>query len=157
MSAKGNAMLSAPRAMLRTIVIAGFTAGTIDIAAACLINMRSPQVILQAIASGLLGRASFQDGAFSAVLGLFLQWAMSCLIAAVYVMAARRIALLRRNWIVSGVAFGCMVFIVMNYVVVPLSAIGHTPKFSAASFAENLLAMVLFGLIIAFIDRPERA
>jgi hypothetical protein len=141
--------------MLRTIIIAGFTAGTLDIAAACLINMRSPLVILQVIASGLLGRASFQDGAFSAVLGLFLQWAMSCLIAAVYVMAVHRIVMLRPNWPASGAAFGCIVFIVMNYVVVPLSAIGHIPKFTAATFAENLLAMVLFGLIIAFIDRPE--
>jgi uncharacterized membrane protein YagU involved in acid resistance len=149
-------MSSAPRSVLRAIIIAGFTAGTIDIAAACLINMRSPLVILQVIASGLLGRASFQDGAFSAVLGLFLQWAMSCLIAAVYVMAVRRIAIFRRNWPASGVAFGCIVFIVMNYVIVPLSAIGHTPKFTAATFAENLLAMVLFGLIIAFIGRPER-
>ena len=148
-------MSSAPSAMLRTIIIAGFTAGTLDIAAACLINMRSPLVILQVIASGLLGRASFQDGAFSAVLGLFLQWAMSCLIAAVYVMAVHRIVMLRPNWPASGAAFGCIVFIVMNYVVVPLSAIGHIPKFTAATFAENLLAMVLFGLIIAFIDRPE--
>jgi hypothetical protein len=148
-------MSSAPSAVLRTIIIAGFTAGTLDIAAACLINMRSPLVILQVIASGLLGRASFQDGAFSAVLGLFLQWAMSCLIAAVYVMAVHRIVMLRPNWPASGAAFGCIVFIVMNYVVVPLSAIGHIPKFTAATFAENLLAMVLFGLIIAFIDRPE--
>ena len=149
-------MSSVPRAVLRTIIIAGFTAGTIDIAAACLINMRSLMVILQAIASGLLGRASFQGGAFAAVLGLILQWAMSCLIAAIYVLVVRRMALLRRNWIASGVAFGCIVFIVMNYVVVPLSAVGHAPKFTAATFAENLLAMVLFGLIIAFIDKPKR-
>jgi uncharacterized membrane protein YagU involved in acid resistance len=149
-------MLSTPRAVLRTIFIAGFTAGTIDIAAACLINMRSPLVILQAIASGLLGRASFQGGAFAAVLGLILQWAMSCLIAAIYVLAVRRMALLRRHWLTSGVAFGCIVFIVMNYVVVPLSAVGHAPRFTAATFAENLLAMVLFGLIIAFIDKPKR-
>ena len=149
-------MSSVPRAVLRTIIIAGFTAGTIDIAAACLINMRSLMVILQAIASGLLGRASFQGGAFAAVLGLILQWAMSCLIAAIYVLVVRRMALLRRNWIASGVAFGCIVFIVMNYVVVPLSAVGHAPRFTAATFAENLLAMVLFGLIIAFIDKPKR-
>ena len=149
-------MSSVPRAVLRTIIIAGFTAGTIDIAAACLINMRSLMVILQAIASGLLGRASFQGGAFAAVLGLILQWAMSCLIAAIYVLVVRRMALLRRNWIASGVAFGCIVFIVMNYVVVPLSAVDHAPRFTAATFAENLLAMVLFGLIIAFIDKPKR-
>ena len=149
-------MSSVPRAVLRTIIIAGFTAGTIDIAAACLINMRSLMVILQAIASGLLGRASFQGGAFAAVLGLILQWGMSCLIAAIYVLVVRRMALLRRNWIASGVAFGCIVFIVMNYVVVPLSAVGHAPRFTVATFAENLLAMVLFGLIIAFIDKPKR-
>jgi len=40
-------------------------------------------------------------------------------------------------------------FVVMNYVVMPLSAIGHRPHFTLLLFAENLAAMLLFGLIVA--------
>jgi hypothetical protein len=32
--------------------------------------------------------------------------------------------------------------------VVPLSAVGHTPHFSVRTFVENILAMLLFGVII---------
>jgi FtsH-binding integral membrane protein len=39
----------------------------------------------------------------------------------------------------------------MNYVVLALSAIGHIAHFKPLSFVENLLAMLLFGLIIASI------
>ena len=39
------------------VFAAGLVAGTIDIGAASLINRLSPVVILQAVASGLLGRA----------------------------------------------------------------------------------------------------
>ena len=141
------------RAAIRTILIAGLTAGTIDIGAACLINSLPPVTILQAIASGVLGQASFSNGAPAAALGLLLQWAMSCLIAAIYVIAAQKLARLRRSWVAAGVAYGIVVFVVMSYVVMPLSAVGRSPSFTAEAFAGNLLAMVLFGLIIASLDK----
>ena len=43
-----------------------------------------------------------------------------------------------------------IIFFVMNYAVVPLSAWARWPHFTADKFAENLLAMLLFGLIVAF-------
>jgi uncharacterized membrane protein YagU involved in acid resistance len=139
--------------LLGPILFAGFIAGTIDIGAAALINAVSAKVILKAIASGVLGKASFQQGIQAEILGLFLQWGMSILIAAIYIITARRIDVLRRRWVAAGLSYGVAIFFVMNYVVVPLSAIGHVPHFTAARFIENLLAMLLFGLIVAFFAR----
>jgi hypothetical protein len=51
------------RSTLSSIFLGGFIAGTIDIGAACLINSAKPSVILQAIASGLLGKSAFGGGA----------------------------------------------------------------------------------------------
>ncbi|MGH6889673.1 MAG: hypothetical protein ACREHF_10835 [Rhizomicrobium sp.] len=138
------------------IVLGGFVAGTIDIGSACLINLLSPVIILHAIASGLLGRASFFGGAPAAVLGLILQWAISLVIAAVYVLAARYLSLLLRRWIAGGLVYGVGIFIAMNYVVVPLSAASphhRFPHFTPAHFVGNLLAMLLFGLIVSFFAR----
>jgi uncharacterized membrane protein YagU involved in acid resistance len=59
---------------------------------------------------------------------------------------------LTRHWIGAGVLYGAVVFVVMEYVVVPLSAAGK-PHFTALSLAENLLAMFVFGLIVAFFAR----
>jgi hypothetical protein len=144
---------SMPSVQWRTIAIAGSIAGVVDIAAASLIHFARPDRIMQAIAAGLLGRESFKDGAWSSVLGFSLQIVMSCLIAAIYVIATRRLPEFRRNWIISGLSYGVIVFGVMNYVVLPLSAVGKSPTFTVARFVEELAAMLLFGLIITFIDR----
>jgi uncharacterized membrane protein YagU involved in acid resistance len=135
------------------VFLGGLIAGTIDIGSAALINWLSPLVILHAIASGMLGRASFFEGATSAILGLLLQWAMSLIIAAVFVLSSRVLPGLVRFWAAAGIAYGVVIFFVMNYVVVPLSAATPThdfPHFTPARFAGNMVAMLLFGLIVAY-------
>ena len=150
-------MRTSSRLSLTPILAGGFIAGTIDIGAACLINQVDPIIILQAIAGGILGRQSFRDGLPAAALGLVLQWVMSVLIAAIFVYATRWLTWLKRQWLAAGLAYGVVVFLVMNYVVVPLSALKHSPHFTASRFVENLLAMLLFGVIIAFCARePAR-
>jgi len=139
----------------RAILYGGFVAGSLDILAAALINRVDPLIIMRAIASGLLGRAAFQGGLPVAMLGLLLQWAMSLLIAAIFVFAAARLAWLGRHWVAAGLLYGVVVFVVMEYVVVPLSAAAK-PHFTALSLLENLLAMELFGLIVAFFARGVR-
>ena len=144
-----------PRAIAIAILLGGLVAGTIDIGAAVVMSGADTVQILQFIAAGLIGKtASFQGGAGTAILGLGLQWAMSLVIAAVYVLASLRLAWVRRSWVAGGLAYGVVVFAVMNYVVRPLSAIGGVPHFTAQSFAENLAAMLLFGLIVSFFTRP---
>lgn len=138
---------------LMSILLGGWVAGTVDIGAAVLIYRVSPVVILQAIASGLLGKAAFNDGAEVAVLGLLLQWGMALIIAAIYVAASRRLKWLNRYWVRAGTAYGILVYVVMHYVVRPLSAAWPPSDFHfhAIKFSENLLAMIMFGLIIAWI------
>jgi uncharacterized membrane protein YagU involved in acid resistance len=145
------------RSMATATLLGGILAGTVDIGSACLINGASPAVILRAIASGLMGKSASAGGLPIAGLGLVLQWAMSILIAAIFVAASRLLPVLRRRWIESGLAYGVVVFFVMNYVVLPLSAIGHAPRFRLVHFSEDMVAMLLFGLIVAyFASRAEQ-
>jgi uncharacterized membrane protein YagU involved in acid resistance len=137
---------------LAAVLFGGLLAGTVDVFAASLINLVSPLIILRAIATGVLGHAAFQGGLPVSLLGLVLQWAMSLLIAAIFVFAARRMSWMRQQWLLAGLAFGPVVFVVMEYVVVPLSA-ATKPHFSALSLLENVLAMLLFGLIVSFFAR----
>ena len=133
---------------MKTSIYAGLIAGTIDIGAACTINMIGPGPILRFIASGLLG-APLPHETWVYCLGLGLQWMMSIIIAAIFVIAATKIPALLRHWIAAGIAYGMVVYFVMTFVVVPLSRAksGHV---TMSSFVENLLAMILFGLIVAY-------
>jgi hypothetical protein len=137
------------------ILLGGIFAGTLDIGFASLINSAKPTRILQAIASGLLGKSAFDAGSVTVALGLVLQWAMSIVIAAIFVVATRWRPLLKRYWVKAGLAYGVGIFLAMNYLVLPLSAIGHPPRFRVVYFIENVAAMLLFGIIVAFFARER--
>ncbi|HEY2465877.1 MAG TPA: hypothetical protein VGI32_17585 [Steroidobacteraceae bacterium] len=139
--------------ILSAIFLGGVIAAGIDIGAASLISSRSPAFIMQAIAGGLLGKASFAGGIATVILGAALQEFMGILIAAIYVALSKTIFGSLRRWIPSGLVYGVIIFFVMNYVVVPLSALKALPHFTPVKFAANMAAMLLFGLIVAFFAR----
>jgi uncharacterized membrane protein YagU involved in acid resistance len=143
------------------ILVGGLVAGTLDIGAAALINRVSPALIACYIASGVLGRASFALGASAAALGVILQWAMSVLIAAIYWLVTARMPRLRARWWLGGLLAGVVIFLVMNFIVMPFSAAPVTlheviARFRLAKGIEDLLAMFVFGLIVAYCARPRR-
>jgi uncharacterized membrane protein YagU involved in acid resistance len=135
---------------LTAIILAGLVAGTVDIGAAALINGRDPMFISQLIAGGLIGKSALAGGVKTVVLGVVLQWAMSMIIAAIFVVASFWMPALRQHWWLAGIAYGVPVYFTMEYVVVPLSAWHRWPKFALVPFAENMAAMMVFGLIVAF-------
>lgn len=103
----------------------------------------TPTGVLQSIAAGLLGNASYEGGTATAVLGLALHFIIAFVMALVYVAAAARMPLLtRRPWI-CGALYGVVLFVVMNFVVVPLSAIGWRPM-SAIGALRALIPHVIF-------------
>ncbi|HEV2112381.1 MAG TPA: hypothetical protein VGT99_13565 [Gammaproteobacteria bacterium] len=159
-------MQSGKYPMLTAILLGGLIGGTIDIGSASVISGFGPVTIMQAIASGLLGKDSFTGGVPTAVAGVLLQWSMAILIAAIYMLATARMPAMRRRWIPTGIVAGVVIYFVMTYLVVPLSAAPFRPEFSLdgfikafklAGFLENLLAMILFGLIIGFFARDTGA
>lgn len=143
-------MSAKSRELILAALAGGIIAGAIDIGAACLISERSVPYVLHSIAGGLLAERAFAGGARTALLGATLQEVMGILIAAVFASAAQVLPQLRRRWIVAGVAYGVVIFAVMSYLVVPLSAWHTLPHFTVAKFVGNLLAMLLFGVIVAY-------
>lgn len=138
------------KSALNAIAWGGLVAGTIDIGAASLINWLSPIFICKVVAGGLLGKAALQGGNDVAAFGMILQWIESFIIAAVYVSAADWLPVLKRQWLLFGLAYGVGIFFVMNYVVVPLSAWHRFPHMAWDKFTENMAAMLLFGVIVAY-------
>lgn len=136
---------------LVAIGVGGFVAGALDIAYACVhgwVNGFAPDRILQSVASGLLGRAAYDGGAATATLGLALHFAMTWLMAAAFVAAAQRLELLRQSAWIAGPLYGAAIYLVMNRIVLPLSAFpGQQP--TALSLPGLLVHMFFVGLPIA--------
>lgn len=114
--------------ILRAILFGGLVAGVLDITDAFVTNFvlsptPSPVRVLQAIASGLLGPASFDGGLASAALGLACHFTIALGAATVYVLASRKLPILVERPIVCGLAFGLGVHLFMQFVVLPLSLV----------------------------------
>lgn len=84
--------------------------------------------ILQSVAAGLLGRESFAGGAATAALGLGLHFAIVAAMAFAYYATASRWRALGARPLPWGSVYGLILYGVMNYVVVPLSAAPQSPK-----------------------------
>ena len=82
---------------------------------------------LQFVASGIMGDAAFTGGLATALLGLMLDFIMITIMAGVFIFSADRIPLLRRNVILGSILYGFGIFIVMNLIVLPLSAAPALP------------------------------
>ena len=114
----------------------------------------SPRLVLQSIASGVLGRPAYSGGAATVLLGIALHLLISVVAALLYVMASERWPALRRRPVLSGIAYGTVVFAVMRYIVVPLSAVAYTQSTDWSMFAISLAVHIVgFGIPVALLDR----
>jgi hypothetical protein len=139
------ARLSSARAILYgTLVV-----GTLDIVDAFVFfGLRSgstPVRILQSIASGWLGRAAYTGGAGAAALGAITHYFIAFGIVATYFVVSRRVAVLTRHPIACGIVYGLLVYLFMNRVVIPLSAIG-TATWPPLPVLVNGLLIHAFGI-----------
>jgi len=106
------------------VLVGGFSAGAADqlSAFATLIPKGiTAEAMLQYIASAVIGTRAFRGGVATAIFGESVHFFLTTLMAAVFVLASLRYSILyRRSWI-SGLIYGALICVVMNYVAVPLS------------------------------------
>jgi hypothetical protein len=118
----------------------------------------TPERVLQVIASGLQGRAAFEGGLASAALGASAHYLIMLGIAfGAAVLGGRRIATPRRA-VVGGLLYGVLVFLVMTYVVVPLSRAPLKTPTSLLEVLPDLAAhMLLIGVPLMLAARRALA
>ena len=108
------------------VLLGGLVAGSFDITYACtfwyLKRGVLPSRVFQSVAAGLLGDASFTGGWRSAALGLALHYFIATSMAVTYYLFARRWSDLWEKPFVYGPIYGVLLYGIMNYIVVPLSA-----------------------------------
>jgi len=112
----------------RALIYGTLVVGILDAADALVffgLRGAKPIRIFQSIASGLLGRSAFSGGLRTAVLGVALHFFIAFLIVSTFLVASRYIRILRRAPVWSGLIYGIAVYLVMNFVVLPLSAAGR--------------------------------
>ena len=134
----------------RAILYGTLVVGTLDISDALIfsgLHGVTPIRLFQYIAAGLLGRdAARAGGLATAFLGGFLHYFIAFGAVAVFFVASRRIGFLTRHPWIAGAIYGVLVYLFMNLVVLPLSALHRAPDLTPSVSLLNQILIHMFGI-----------
>jgi hypothetical protein len=147
------------RSAIKTILLSGFVAGALDLLGAFLVyavvmkTTTFPQ-ILRGIAAGVFGKRIVGSETIMALLGLLFHFIIACSFAAEYFLIYPDVKFLRRNKIISGLLYGIIVWLIMTFIVLPLSnvplpSVYHTPFAWLKALRSVTILMICVGLPIS--------
>lgn len=141
----------------KAVLITTLVAGTLDIAAAhvnqAIRTGAFPTKIFYVIAAGAIGLKSALTGgatmiALGAVIHYFISFSFTLLFFLLYP-AVRKIS---KNKYLNGIVYGAVVWLIMNRIVLPLSALPSKPfVFDNQALTGLLILMFIFGLPISIL------
>jgi hypothetical protein len=148
------------RKTLAAVVLAGTTVGTLDLIYAISIWWLQgvpAKVIPLSIASGAVGEAAFAGGGAMIILGAALHYSIALMMAGAFLFATSRWPSLVSRPYRIGAAYGTFLYLLMNFLVVPLSRapLGRPPVLIA--FADLGAHVLLVGIPIVLIASRTRA
>lgn len=136
----------------------GIVAGTLDISENIIFNAFrriTPYQIFQYIASGLIDGKSFAMGGASVALGVGIHYTIAMTWTVVFYFLSRKLIILTRQAAICGIVYGGVVYVIMNFVVLPMTRVPHArAAMSVASRVSGVLALLFcVGLTIALLVR----
>lgn len=145
------------RGFYKALLMAWLVSGMLDILAAFIQGylMRGilPQTILRYVASGIFGSEAFTGSALMVLSGLVIHFLVAFGWALLYFLLYPRLIFLHKNPVMSGILYGALVWVMMNRVIVPLTAIPEAPFNLTNALIGMGILMLMIGLPNAFIAR----
>jgi hypothetical protein len=135
--------------IVAAVLAGGLTAGVFDFTVACVESGLPPMTIGKAVARGWFGKASMQGGTDVALIGVASHFAIMTAFTAAFVLASLKEPVLRRRFYVAGPLYGAIVFDVMRFIVLPLSAAGYGMPKPPVLYFEFAGHVFLVGFVIA--------
>lgn len=138
----------------RALLVGTLLVGVLDLLDALVffgLRGAAPGRVLQAIASGLLGRAAFAGGGATMLLGVAVHFCIAGAIVGTYLAVSRRVPALRRHALLWGPLYGIAAYVVMNQVVLPLSRAATGPRPLPVLLNGVLIHMLGVGLPAAWV------
>jgi hypothetical protein len=144
---------------LQAIVFSGLCIGIADGIAAALSNFLmkgvSPDRVFKFVASGVFGMKAFAGNVEMVAAGLFFHFLIAMSFTAFFFIVASSLKNLLNNVLLAGTGYGCGVWLVMNFMVIPLS---NTPpiSFQTDSVIVGILVHIfIIGIPIAWLAKQH--
>jgi len=117
----------------------------------------APRRVFQSVASGVLGRASFDGGTSTALLGVALHFTIALIWTSIYALVVRRLGIVQRlaattgGLLIVGAIYGATIWLSMDYIVIPLSRATFTPPSNPAFWQQLVWHVVGVGQIVVWL------
>lgn len=137
---------------MNTILLAGLAGGAVDFLYAsglAILRGRPWERPWRAVASGWIGKAS-GEGFGPVLLGIVTHFGIAIVMALAYVAAAKRLAILTRQPLLSGVIYGLILYAVMYGVVLQVR-FGTPYKWNGLISVADIAAHIAVGVLIALV------
>jgi hypothetical protein len=146
--------------MIRYVIVATLVAGVLDIVCACL-NVyldsgRGPETVLRYISSGIYGPKAFaKNGSFQTI-GLLLHFFITFVCVVLYLVFYKSKFVIQ-HWLISGIIYGIVISLFMNFVVIPLSNTPKSPVSFYPIFKQVFIQIIATGIPISWLFKHYNA
>jgi hypothetical protein len=152
----------------RSVLLAAAVVAVLDIVYpivlyAWILRVSTPVRVFQSVARGVLGKAAFDGGAATVILGGALHFTIAVIWTLIFVSllalspALRRMVRETPGAVVAGLFYGAFVWIMMQLVVIPLSQIHGRPTFTWIFWVNLVQQALMVGLPIVLLVRAPAA
>ncbi|MEZ2348594.1 hypothetical protein [Terriglobus sp. RCC_193] len=140
-------------------MVATVLCGTLDIADAAIFTVahgHDPLVMLRSIAACLLGPNAMRGGYAMSLVGLGMHFLIAAFWASLHVLLPGRTVAAGRYPLVVGIVYGLFIYGVMNYAVLPHTALHIPLPRPGPGMVNGVLALVmLFGVPLSLLHRKR--
>ncbi|WP_426671752.1 hypothetical protein ACPPVU_10995 [Mucilaginibacter sp. McL0603] len=128
-----------------TILLTCLLTGTLDAIAAFLISYKIPPVVIfKFIASGWFGKQAMSGGIGTVLWGLIFHYLIATIFSVVFFQLYPAVINILKNKYFTGIVYGLLIWVVMNYVVLPFTNIpkahGHI---NPLSLIKGIVALII--------------
>ena len=142
------------------VLFAGLIVGTLDILSAMvyftIVTHGQPiSRLLAYVGSGVFGKAAFSGDPAMPWWGLLFHYCIALTWTLIFFLVYPKIPALRRYPVATGLAYGVIVWCIMNLIVVPMSHVPHGPMRLTSALINMAILMVMIGLPLSLIARKR--
>ncbi|MFM9839916.1 MAG: hypothetical protein ACKVOQ_16740 [Cyclobacteriaceae bacterium] len=138
-----------------SVLKSGLIVGAFDAVAASLqaYIMRgiTPDKVFTFVASGAFGQSAYEGGSIMALIGLVFHFIIAIGWTFIFYVAFPKLTILQSNKFFVGMAYGIFIWLIMNFVVIPLSLIGLRPFNLVSASIQIIIHLFVIGVPISYL------
>ena len=139
----------------KTVLLSWLLVGSLDILAAFanyyIKTGKDPIVVLKYIASAVFGPSAYSDGAYMSVYGLLFHFVVAFIWTLLFFLIYPKLKLFSINRVLVAMLYGIVIWLVMNFAVVPLTKAGTGTFVLKDAIISALILVFAIGLPLSFI------